>query len=125
MDFNTFLDEVINDGIDAARIDYAEKPNWLAGALQGFEMCRGKNPLELSWVLARVRTQVHDAFRNDMAPDPYWEVRCREAEIEWVCNCVSALRYLTHTHPMEIETLLVPPTARGVLKAAEVLRRLK
>lgn len=123
MSYMQFLTEVINDGIDAARADYATKPSWLSGALLGFELCRGKRPTELLLLLNQVRTEVSDAFKNEAAEDPYWKVRCKEAEIEWVCNCVSALRHLPVASPLHVEFYIVQPTARGVLKAHEVLRR--
>ena len=60
----------------------------LDGSLKGFEECRGKGPAELEELLGVARTRMAEAFTDD-AKD-YWYWRCRESEIEWVCNVVSA-----------------------------------
>lgn len=117
MNYETFLTRIINDGIVAAKRDYAHDPMKQKGAVAGFEACRGKSPAEL----AQLRHDAADATRKarfgdgSKPVDNYWEVRCFEAEVEWTCNCVSAV--------MSNEGLptIVTPTARGFLKAAEVV----
>jgi hypothetical protein len=117
MELNSFLTRIIDDGIRAARRDYAHKPDRLRGALAGFEACRGKTPEEIANLLAAARTATRDA---QLVPQrdstiSYWEIRCREAEIEWVANCLSAA-----LAGIGLRTIITP-TARGYMKAAEVL----
>lgn len=45
----------------------------------------------------------------------YWYYRCFHVEVEWVCNVVSAALQ------NQREETIVPPTARGYLKASEIL----
>lgn len=111
--YSDFLTRVIDDGIAAATLDYNDKPNNLKGAVAGFEACRNKDPVVLAQILADARTKTHEAYRDGV--DNYWEIRCFEAEIEWTCNCVSAMLMNQGL------TTIVPPTARGVMKAAEIL----
>lgn len=113
--YATFLARVIDDGIEAARRDYAEprQANKLRGAVAGFEACRGKSPVALAALLAEARERTMVAYREQA--DNYWEVRCFEAEVEWTCNVVSAA---FHNQGLSV---IVPPTMRGALKAAEIL----
>jgi hypothetical protein len=120
MEFRAFLDRVIDDGIAAARADYREGPK-LEGSVEGFEDCRGKGPTELRDLLAEARQETVKARRaigdeSDQAlVDAYWRIRCRELEIEWVCNVASAALMNQGLR------VIVPPTARGVMKAAEIV----
>lgn len=112
MNYLEFLTKVLNDGIEAAKKDYADRPDRLRGSLSGFEACRGKSPVDLAKLLAWARGQTHAAMLKQA--ENYWEVRCFEAEVEWTCNCVSALMVNSGMEP------IVPPTARGTIKAAEI-----
>ncbi len=110
-----FVYHVIEDGTSAARLSYAGPRNAskLAGVLQGFEECRNLDADGIGALLAQASKDARDAMRRR---DPaYWHCRCREAEIGWVANVVSAAR-LSQGLPT-----IVPPTARGMLKADEVL----
>jgi hypothetical protein len=113
MEYEKFLTKVIDDGIEAAKKSYATRPDKLRGAVAGFESCRGKSPEELRAALesARKATMVARVCKADN----YWEVRCFEAEIEWVCNVVSAAMASQNA------PTIVSPTARGLMKAADVL----
>lgn len=116
MDWNSFTNKIIDDGIAAARESYArpEQASKLAGAIAGFEACRGRTPAELAEILEEANKDC-DLAREGQAARPYWYYRCFANEVEWVCNCVSAAL------ANEGLPTIVPPTARGVLKAAEVL----
>src|SRR5271157_148132 len=103
MNYLTFLDAVIERGLEAARRDYATKADKLAGSIAGFEACRNKTPGELRELLATAGQATEAARRNRVAD--YWRIRCYEAEIEWVCNCVSVL-----LHSQGLDTI-IPPTA--------------
>lgn len=120
MDYNEFLNRVIEDGIVSAKADYEGKPNRseaLRGSVDGFEVCRGKTPKELFDLRKRAdKTLNHCTMTHD--PElKYWQGR--RSEIEWVCNVVSAML------ENERQPVIVHPTAGGVRKAAEILGILK
>lgn len=115
LSYEDYLTRVINDGIEAAKEDYKEQPHKARGSIAGFEACRGKSPQELLQVLADARKRTMEAYMGRIETEAYWEIRCAEAEIEWVCNCVSAMLW-----NQGLPTI-VPPTARAVMKAAEIL----
>jgi len=119
VDYQTFLSRVIDDGIVAVEKDYAgdspAKSLKREGAIKGFEECRGKTPEELVELKTQTGAKVNEAYR-DQAED-YWYWRCRDAEVEWVCNVVSAMLV------NEGRKTLLPylPTANGAMKAASIL----
>lgn len=113
MTYEKFLERVINDGIEAAKSDYANDKMKRQGSVAGFEACRGKTPAQLAELLAQAREATHLACLKRV--EGYWRVRCYEAEVEWVCNCVSAMAMNEG-----LETI-IPPTARGVMKVAEIV----
>jgi hypothetical protein len=117
MTYEQFLARIIDDGIVAARADYTspDDADRLRGSLAGFEACRGLSPEQLGWLLGIAAAETTERHRAQAAD--YWYWRCREAEIEWVCNCVSAV--LMNEGSQAIAAWL--PTARGVMKAHEVL----
>lgn len=127
MEYDAFLERVIADGLAAAKRDYADRAEKLTGAIAGFEACRGKDMLELTRLLRSARDRTRELLAelrlDDTVAVPrhnrpllrYWEARCYEAEIEWVCNVVSAA-----LHTQRLPTI-VTPTARGMLKAADIL----
>jgi hypothetical protein len=121
MTYGEFLVRIIADGIVAAREDYSrpDQEAKLRGSVEGFEACRGKTPVELLGVLAEARKASHTAFarvnHSEISEQEYWRIRCHEAEVEWVANVVSAML------ANQGDPVIVPPTCRGVLKAAEIL----
>lgn len=120
MSFDEFLSRVIDDGIAAAKADYVkpEQKHKLEGSIEGFEACRDKSSVQLALLLADARQAAQRAYQESAGSDEvedYWRVRCYEAEVEWVCNCVSAVLM------NESRECIVPPTARGVMKAAEIV----
>ena len=108
------INAVIDDGIEAARLDYTKPDDNLKlnGSIKGFEECRGKTPVQLTVQLAVARARAQQAQRERAAD--YWYWRCRAAEIEWVCNVISVL-LMQHDLPT-----IVPPTVRGMLKAMDI-----
>jgi len=120
MHFSEFLNRVIDDGIAAAREDYAKpaQKRKLEGSIAGFEACRNVRPLhahqDLTELLDAARTSTHAASLGDERED-YWWFRCYELEVEWICNCVSAVLINEGKPP------IITPTARGVLKAADII----
>jgi hypothetical protein len=133
MDYDSFLHKLINVGIQAAREDYGGTPELegkppttekhradkLAGSIDGFEACRGKKPHEIAELMADARKKFQEAFirvsEKEISDGEYWRVRCREAEICWVANCVSVILVNQGFPPIE------PPTARAALTVAKII----
>ena len=115
MDLAQFIERVINDGIEAVRADYKEprQKQKLEGSILGFERCRRKNHQELMALLREAQEATRKAYIEQV--ESYWFIRCQELEIEWVCNCVSAVLVHQGLSP------IITPTARGALKAAEIV----
>jgi hypothetical protein len=115
MTFNDFLNAIIDDGSEAARFSYRQPRNRLKldGSLRGFEECRGLDIEALSKLLQQARGATQIKYREQA--EDYWYWRCRDAEIEWVCNVISA--YLMKVG----KPTIIPPTVRGLTKAAEIV----
>lgn len=116
MNYNDALTKIIDIGIEAAKRDYArqvqvQKRN---GSLQGFGECCGLSVEGLAALLGNADARA-DIARRDQAAD-YWYWRCRQAEIEWVCNVISAM-LMNEGLPV-----IIQPTARGLLMADRILR---
>jgi hypothetical protein len=115
-DYFAFLDRIIDDGIAAVREDYKHrKPFWIEGGVAGFEACRDKTIVELAQLLERARRVGQRAHRQRTDVARYWRIRAYESEVEWVCNVVSAALWNSG------QSTIITPTARGVMKAAEIL----
>lgn len=113
-----FLEKVIDEGIKAAKRDYSgdDKKAKLAGAVAGFESCRGKSVeaiLLLEKQAHEASREMFDLARND--PDGYWAQRCREMEITWVVNCLGAAMIRMGKEHLGKTTL------RGMQATAEIL----
>jgi hypothetical protein len=109
------LNQIIDDGIEAARSDYlkpGDKPK-LDGSIHGFEECRGRSPDEIADLLVAASEKVVEVFR-EQSPQ-YWFWRCRQAEIEWVANVLSHIMVAQGWAPIAMMT------ARGGMKAAEII----
>ncbi len=94
MTFGEFLSRVINDGLAEVRRVYSRPTDRhkLEGAIAGLELCRGLNPHGLATALQVVRRDMMSRLLLlGRAGDHYWRMRYREAQVEWVCNVVSAL----------------------------------
>ena len=121
MNYHEFLDRVVSDGIEAVKKDYSkpEQEPKRRGAIQGFEDCRGKSPTEIAELLKKAEKRTFEASirvnESEISDGEYWAIRCREAEIEWVANVVSAM-LMNQGLP-----IIVAPTARGAMKAAEIV----
>lgn len=119
MDYLAFLGRIVDDGIEAARRDYGPGQK-LDGSVAGFEACRYRRPEQLATVLAGARRDTETAYLDTATGlgervGKYWYWRCRELEIEWVCNVVSVALMNQELLP------IVPPTGRAAEKAAEIL----
>lgn len=115
MSYADFIDKIIETGVAGAREHYGEHSEKFRGSKAGFEDCRGKVPIDLTKLLKRVRQDAVEARLQGKSD--YWYWRCREAEVEWVCNCVSAVLVSSGNEP------IVPPTYRGMAHAQRILMR--
>lgn len=113
INYGSFLGRAIDDGIEAAKRDYAHKPRHLAGALRGFEECRGLLPDDIGELLAEANERAAQAGYARAGDYRYWN--CRAAEVWWVANVISA------AHQSMGKPTIITPTARGMLKAMEIL----
>lgn len=123
MNYDEFLTAVIERGIKGAKLDYEKKPSKLKGAVDGFTACRGKDPAMLKELLRRARQYTNGAkvsrrTKDAVTSDRYWEIRCFELEVEWVCNCVSVLLM---NNGGDGKDVIVPPTARAVIAVADIV----
>lgn len=116
MTYDEFLIQVIDGGIEGAKVDYSrpEQVNNLLGSIAGFEACRGRTPPQLAELLAEHRKKTQAAYW-ERDTENYWFISCQEIEIEWVCNVVSAMLV------NEGREAIVPPTCRGALRAADIV----
>lgn len=138
MDYDTFLHKLINVGIQAAREDYGgdtekselhgrqvrppkegHRADKLVGSIDGFEACRGKQPDEIALLMADARKKLQEAFirvsEKEISDGEYWRVRCREAEIDWVANCVSVVLVNQGLPP------IAQPTVRAAMTVAKIV----
>jgi hypothetical protein len=109
------LNAIIDDGIESVRQAYAAPADRMKrdGSFRGFEDCRGRAPDGIRALLAEARREA-EGKRDSEAPD-YWFWRWREVQVEWVANVLSAILHNEGLPP------IVPPTARGLKKAADIV----
>jgi hypothetical protein len=125
MTYEEFLTHVIDEGISAAKADYTrlEDKARLDGSVEGFEACRGKHPIDLQKLFwdARQKSQTayHEVNDKQITDEEYWRINSFEAEIGWTCNVVSAM--LMNEKMAPLDPLM--PTARAVMKCAEILKK--
>jgi hypothetical protein len=115
MNYEEFLDQLINKGIDGVEKHYPneEQSHKREGSIAGFEACRGKNPVQLKQLLIEAGEE-RETARQRRAKD-YWHYRYKEVQIEFVCNAVSVCLV------NQGQTPIIPPTARGMMAAANVV----
>lgn len=115
--YEEFLEKLIERGIEGVRKDYDEDSPKFKGSKEGFEACRGLYPHDLKKLLdaAQRYRQKAQATPYPKSPEDYWYWRCRELEIGWVCNCVSALLVNSGMRP------IVEPTSNGTVNAYRIL----
>ena len=124
MTYDELLNRVITDGIAEIREVYAapQDHHKRDGALEGFEACRGKSPVDLVmlWSDAEKRAKQsmpdHRGTSDGDAKD-YWRQRYKALQIEWVCNVIS-VGLVNGGHP---PLLTHQPTARAAFKYAMIV----
>lgn len=112
MTFEQFVDKVIETGIKGSREHYGEDDEKFRGSKAGFEACRGKNPIELGKLLAKAK---RDTALANVEGGDYWHLSFFACQVEWTCNCVSAVLLSSNTE------VIVQPTVRGVMHAQSIL----
>lgn len=127
MTYDQLLQRLIDDGIAEVRIAYCDPKDHhkREGAVEGFEVCRGKTPAELvklyvayeeqTQVLNKHVTALADAHRNHH--ETYWHHRYAAMQVEFVCNVIS-VGLVNAGQPPLFGHL---PTVRGAVKYAEVV----
>lgn len=115
MNWDNFINQVVDRGIEAAKRDYIRKDQkaLLDGSIAGFAACRDSSVTELAKLLK-------DAWERFREVDPslhesLWFARGYYNEIQWVCNVVSAALYNQNL------PVILQPTARGMKTAADIL----
>jgi hypothetical protein len=118
MDLGPFIYRVCADGIAAAKGKYPrrDQADKLRGAIEGFELCRGiEHADHLLEALHQANARAIAAVAEEAADHRRWT--CRVAEIEWVCNVVSAA--LVARGRQSLGPLW--PTASAMLATADIL----
>lgn len=116
MNHNDFLNAIIDDGIMEITTTYTkpDQQTKKSGGIKGFEICRGKTSDEILAELDLARRCVEKA-RTENNTDWYWHWVMYERQIEWVLNVLSAVLY------EQGKPVLIQPTVRGMIKAANIL----
>ena len=118
MNFNKFLNKVIDNGIAAAKKDYTSNDEKRNGSIAGFDACRDKTHEELLEVWQDSLDYVEEARKE--RSDNYWWFRCYQLEVEWVLNVVSVVLVNEGQEPL----LNWLPTANAYMAADKVLKEL-
>ena len=113
MNYYEALKTIIDVGIEAVKTDYKDDLQKMEGSIAGFEACRNLEPSQLGNLLNSCHKATHNAYVSQTKD--YWFIKCYEAEVDWVCNVISAILY---NQGMEV---IVQPTARGMLMASKVV----
>ena len=120
MNYNDALNSIIDDGIEAARNDYSrpDQSQKREGSILGFEECRGLNPSQLAALLAESHAMTMTKHRNQASD--YWYWRCRDIEIGWVCNVISAILVINEMRPIKMCIRDSPGTQRASHRQGEM-----
>lgn len=113
MTYEEFLSHIIERGIASAKASYANDKVKLKGAIEGFELCRGRSPDAIKKLLDETNDTCNKA--RDGGTPAYWHARYRQLQVEWVANVLSA-GLMSNGHPV-----IITPTTRGVILASEIL----
>ena len=115
MNHEEFIKRVVEEGIKAAQRDYCrpDQKDKRDGSIAGFKACIGKSIDELKELLESCAIATEDARKRKA--DDYWWFRCYEAEVSWLCNCLSVV-LMNEGLPV-----IVPPTARAAMLVATII----
>jgi hypothetical protein len=113
MKLSDVIGRVIEDAMVSARRTYANDEPKRTGALAGLSECRGKTTDELGVLLHGARLAATTTARQGNVR--HWEVAAFAAEVQWVCECASAVMKDQGMVP------LVQPTPAATLKVMEIV----
>lgn len=125
MKYHDFIETVIERGITAAKQSYVRVDSTqvvvdkckLVGSIAGFEACKNKLPQELLVLWVRATDKMNEVAAQKVARDVYLYWRCYQAEIEYVCDVVSAMLVNSGKRAL----LKGFPTIQGVNMARKIL----
>lgn len=115
MDWDKFINKIVELGIDAAKRDYKrpdQKP-LLDGSIAGFEACRNKSVVDLPRILDHAAQERSKALNGSTTGILY--AKGFYNEVEWVCNVASAALYNQQL------PVIMQPTVRAMQTAAQIL----
>ena len=114
--YQDFLRKIVEDATEVVKRDYnlPSQKHELEGALAGLKACLDKSPPQLAVLHSRACRALGNAFHNTDIRR-YYRIACFRAEVEWVCNVVSAA-LVNMDQPA-----IIQPTMRGLMKAAEIV----
>lgn len=115
MTYDQLIDRIIADGIAEVRVTYADPKDHHKrdGAIEGFEACRGKTPIEIVALWTAAEQECSPARAENMGDQDYWRSRYKALQIEFVLNVVSV--------GLNQPLLAHLPTYRGAMKYAEIV----
>jgi len=115
MDWDKFINQIVDLGITAAKRDYKrpdQKP-LLDGSIAGFQACRNKSVVDLPKILedaaAAREVSLNGSTTGILFAKGYYN------EVEWVCNVASAALYNQQL------PVIIQPTVRAMQTAAQIL----
>ena len=120
MTYAQLISRIIDDGIAEVRETYAdpEEHHKRDGAIEGFEACRGKMPVELVVLWQAAEDEAAQIRRQPQIDGKtYWKARYKALQLEWTCNVVSVGLVNSGMQPL----LAHLPTARGAMKYAAIV----
>ncbi len=121
--YDQLLERIISEGLAEVHEAYAtpNEHHKRDGAIEGFEACRGKTPLELVDCWKEAEAAASKIMRDDREAKTddqrYWRQRYKAMQIEWVCNVVS-VAFVNNGYAPLLGHL---PTMRGAMKYAEIV----
>lgn len=109
------IELICDDGIEAARLRYNEPSDklTLAGAMAGFDSCRGLTARALQELSLGAAQATLDAMNSDQ--HRYWYWRTRQLKIDWVRNVLGCARANAGLDP------LAETSAHGMIKATAII----
>ncbi len=120
------LEQVIERGIAEVLEAYPLGSSRQIGAMEGFEVCRGKTPEQMIERLALMElerrgladriTEAEDEDRSD-----YWRHRYAMLQVEWCLNCLAAWEWMNGAK--SFTWLPAQPTLRAYENVARAVAR--
>lgn len=113
MKLSELQDKAIESAMRSAHAMYKDEPDKFAGCVAGLTECRGKSPEQLGVVLVGANTALSLAYAKQ--DRRYWEVAMFHAEVEGICDVMSAALKGMGKDP------IIEPSKAGYDKAVALL----